>query len=428
MTLGTTFSKRTLLLVTSVVVGCNQPTTPVPGEHQHAATTAVRPEHTILYWYDPMHPHVRSDKSGPSPDRCGMDLVPMYADESGTADSAPGGIHISSARQQLTGVRSAAVERRTLTKDIRTVGLVAADETRVRKIHSKVAGWIEKLYVNFTGQAVARNEPILSIYSPDLVSTQAEYLLALRGHEELHHSPFPQAVDSAKTLLEATRRRLLLWDITPQQIKALEESGQPSRSVTLHSPISGYVTMKDVFEGRYVMPGMELYTVTDLGRVWVLLDIYQYEISLVRVGEPVTLTLSYFPGEKLSGTVSYISPYLDEKTRTNKVRVELDNADGRLKPEMYATAEILVPLADRLAVPEDAVIDSGSEQIVFVASGEGHFDPRPVRLGQRAEGYVEVLDGLHEGEQVVVAANFMVDSESRLKAALNAMSEHQHGK
>ncbi|HUI28211.1 MAG TPA: efflux RND transporter periplasmic adaptor subunit [Candidatus Kryptonia bacterium] len=412
-------------LAALLFVGCDRGAPSADGKHVYVAAAAAKPEKKILYWYDPMHPQVRSDKPGPSPDQCGMDLVPMYAEEGGEEESAT--VHISAERQQLTGVRTAAVERRTLSKLIRTVGVVTADESRVRKIQSKVAGWIEKLHVSFTGQAVERNQPIVSIYSPDLVSTQSEYLLALRGHEELHHSPFPQAAASAQTLLEATRRRLLLWDITPQQIRALEENGQPTKTLTLHSPIGGFVMMKGVFEGAAITPGMDLYTVTDLSRVWVLLDVYQYEMPSVHVGTPVSLTMSYFPGEQFEGVVNYVYPYLDEKTRTDKVRVEFDNANLQLKPEMYASAEIRVPLTDRLALPEDAVIDSGNQQVVFVATGEGHFEPRPVRLGQRADGYIEVLDGVHAGEQVVVAANFMVDSESRLKAALADMG-HQHDK
>jgi multidrug efflux pump subunit AcrA (membrane-fusion protein) len=268
---------------------------------------------------------------------------------------------------------------------------------------------------------VRAGDPIVAIYSPDLVSTQTEYLLARRAYEQLHHSPIDDAANSSKTLLAAARRRLLLWDITPQQIRELEESGKVQTAVTLHSPVSGIVTVKDVYQGLYVTPEMELYTVADLSQVWVLLDVYEYEMPNVRVGTPVELRLTYYPGETFSGTVAYVYPYLDGKTRTNKVRVQLENPGLRLKPDMYANAQIRIPFPDRLAVPESAVLDSGTRQIAFIASGDGFFQPREVRLGQRADGYIEILDGLSEGEQVVVAANFMVDSESQLKAALNAM-------
>jgi membrane fusion protein, copper/silver efflux system len=401
----------------------------VHGSGAPPAAEAAAPTHErkVLYWYDPMHPQVRADKPGPSPDHCGMDLVPMYAEETEAA-GAPGAVHISPLKQQLTGVRTVAVSRRTLHHEIRTVGIVQADESRVHKVHTKFPGWVDKLFVDFTGQPVRVGEPIIAIYSPDLVSTQTEYLLALRGERQLQGSPFPEAERNSQTLLDASRRRLLLWDITPQQIRALEETGKAQTSMTLHSPVSGYVTVKDVYQGLYVTPEMELYTVTDLSRVWVLLDVYEYEMPNVRVGTPVRLSFAYYPGEEFTGTVAYVYPYLDGKTRTNKVRVELENTEFRLKPEMYATAEIAAALGEQLVIPEDAVLDSGTRQVVFVASGDGHFEPRSVRLGERAEHYVAVLDGVKEGEQVVVGANFMVDSESQLKAAFEAMAggEHQH--
>ncbi len=420
--------KRTVLASTGVcALLFGMATAVAQPVHEHgvaAATGTAAPtpgKRKILYWYDPMHPQYHSDKPGTAPD-CGMDLVPMYADEGGAQQHlAPGTVQISPLKQQLTGIRTAAVERRTLATDIRTVGIVQADETRVRKVRTKFPGWVDKLFVNFAGQAVRVGEPIISIYSPELVSTQTEYLLARRGHEQLHESPFAEAAQSSKTLLEAARRRLLLWDITPQQIRELEETGQPRTSVTLHSPASGYVTVKDVYQGLYVTPEMDLYTVTDLSSVWVVLDVYEYEMSNVQVGTPVTLSLTYYPGEAFTGTVTYVYPYLDGKTRTNKVRVQLDNPGLRLKPDMYANAEIRVQFPDRLAVPESAVLDSGTRQIAFVVTGDGFFQPQQVRLGQRADGYVEILDGLSEGQQVVVAANFMVDSESQLKAALSGM-------
>jgi Cu(I)/Ag(I) efflux system membrane fusion protein len=392
-----------------------------PGAQQ--STPATPSERRILYWYDPMHPQYRSDKPGKAPD-CGMEMVPMYADEGRAEQNLPAGaVQISPQKQQLTGIRTAPASRRALTKTIRTVGIVQPDETRVYKVHTKFPGWVDKLFVSFTGQPVRTGDPILTVYSPDLVSTQTEYLLARRGFDQLHHSPILDAAESSKTLLDAARRRLLLWDITPQQIRALEESGKPQTAVTLHSPATGYVTAKDVYQGVYVTPEMDLYTVTDLSRVWVVLDVYEYEMPNVQVGTPVTLHLSYYPGETFRGTVAYVYPYLDGKTRTNKVRVELDNPGMRLKPDMYANAEINATLGEQLVVPDDAVLDSGTKQMVFVATGDGHFEPRSVQLGSHADGYVEVVNGVSAGEQVVVAANFMVDSESQLKAALSAMRD-----
>ncbi|MFI5365885.1 MAG: efflux RND transporter periplasmic adaptor subunit, partial [Candidatus Binatia bacterium] len=349
--------------------------------HEPAAARAAAPtgERKILYWYDPMHPQYRSDKPGTAPD-CGMDLVPKYADtDAATADVPADTVRISPLKQQLTGIRTAPVVRRTLIKDIRTVGIVQPDERRIRKIHAKFPGWVDKLFVGFTGQPVQAGDPTIAIYSPELVSTQTEYLLAWRGEQQLQGSPFPEAARNAQTLLGATRRRLLLWDITPQQIRQLEESGKPQTAVTLHSPASGYVTAKGVYQGLYVTPEMELYTVTDLSRVWVMIDVYEYEMPFVRAGTPVNLTLRSQPGRTMTGTVAYVDPYLDNQTRTNKVRVEVDNADLRLKPQMYATAEIQAVLDNRLAVPKDAVLDSGTKQVVFVAAGDGYFQPRDVR-------------------------------------------------
>ncbi|MGD0947688.1 MAG: efflux RND transporter periplasmic adaptor subunit [Candidatus Binatia bacterium] len=395
--------------------------------HQPAAapspSAAFTPsgERKILYWYDPMHPQYRSDKPGTAPD-CGMDLVPKYADEPAAPQNMPAGtVQISPFKQQLIGVRTAPVTRRVLEKDIRTVGIVRPDEGRIRKVHTKFPGWVDQLFVTYTGEPVRAGDPILSIYSPDLVSTQTEYLLARRGDQQLHGSPFPEAATGAKALLDAARRRLLLWDITPQQIRELEETGKPRTALTLHSPASGFVTVKDVYQGLYVTPDKELYTIVDLSRVWVLLDIYESEMPSVHPGMPVTLRLRSQPGDSITGAITYIYPYLDNQTRTNKVRVEFDNPGLRFKPDMYATGEIHALLGERLVVPQDAVLDSGIRRIVFVALGDGFFEPREVRLGERGEDYAEVLEGVREGEQVVVGANFMVDSESQLKAALSTM-------
>jgi RND family efflux transporter MFP subunit len=389
--------------------------------HQPAAAPIPAGERKILYWYDPMHPQYRSDKPGTAPD-CGMDLAPKYADEPAAPQNMPAGtVQISPFKQQLIGVRTAPVTRRVLEKDIRTVGIVRPDESRIRKVHTKFPGWVDQLFVSYTGEPVRAGDPILSIYSPDLVSTQTEYLLARRGDQQLHGSPFPEAATGAKALLDAARRRLLLWDITPQQIRELEETGKPRTALTLHSPASGFVTVKDVYQGLYVTPDTELYTVADLSRVWVLLDIYENEMPSVHPGMPVTLRLRSQPGDSITGTIAYIYPYLDNQTRTNKARVEFDNPGLRFKPDMYATGEIHAALGERLVVPKDAVLDSGTRQIVFAAIGDGFFAPREVRLGERGDDYAEVLEGVREGEQVVVGANFMVDSESQLKAALSAM-------
>lgn len=395
------------------------------GHKMEEAVEEKKGERKILYWQDPMHPQYKSDKPGIAPD-CGMQLVPVYADEVAQKDMPPGTIRLSPEKQQISGVRTGLVARRPLAKATRTVGLIEADETQIRHIHTKIAGWAEKIYVNYTGQLVEKGKPLVAIYSPELVSTQQEYLLALKARSYLEKSPFGEISSGAHSLLESTRTRLLYWDITPKQIEELEERGEPEKTLTLHSPITGFVTVREVYEGKYVMPEMQLYTVTDLSHIWLYADIYEYEMPLVRLGQEATITLSYYPGEAFRGQVTYVYPYLEEKTRTNKVRLEFPNPGYKLKPGMYANVELKVDLGERLAIPEEAVMDSGSEQVVFLARDEGHFEPRRVKLGVRTDGYHEVLEGVAAGDKVVTSANFLIDSESRFKAAMAGMG-HQHG-
>jgi Cu(I)/Ag(I) efflux system membrane fusion protein len=314
-----------------------------------------------------------------------------------------------------------------MAKVIRTVGVVEQDETRVRHIHTKITGWIEDLHVDFTGKEVRRGAPLLSIYSPELVSTQEEYLLALRARERVSGSPFPEVAGSGESLLRSTRRRLELWDITEAEIRRLEETGEPKKDLTLYSPISGFVLHKTALEGMYVQPGTELFTIADLSEVWVHADVYEYELPLVAVGQEATLTLSYSPGELFHGRVDYVYPTLDAATRTAKVRFRFPNAGLDLKPQMYANVEIRVDLGERLAVPEEAILDTGRRQVAFIAEGDGWFAPREVKTGQKAEGLVEVLEGLAEGERVVTSGNFMIDSESRLEASITAAAGDDGG-
>lgn len=409
------------------------------GHAGHAAGAAVKPagehaghqagvktgERKILYWQDPMHPQYRSDEPGVAPD-CGAQLVPVYADEVASGEMAEGTVRLSARKQQISGVRTDAVEKRRLQRVVRTVGRLEIDETQVRHIHTKIAGWVEKTSVNYTGQLVETGQPLVSIYSPELVSTQEEYLLALKGVKDLGESKVVEIASGARSLLASTRNRLLYWDITPEQIRALEERGEPKKALTLHSPIRGFVTVREVYEGKYVGPEMELYTVADFSRIWVYADVYEYEMPFVRLGQEAAIRLSYFPGETFRGRVSYVYPYLDEKTRTNKVRLEFPNPDYRLKPGMYADVELEIDLGERLAAPEEAILDSGTEQLVFVALGDGHFEPRRVALGAKGEGWVEVRSGVQAGDRVVTSANFLIDSESRLKSATGAMEGMQH--
>jgi Cu(I)/Ag(I) efflux system membrane fusion protein len=343
---------------------------------------------------------------------------------------APGTVQISSERQQLIGVKFGTVEMKPLEKVIRTVGRVDYDEKRIVTVSLKIGGWIEDLYVDFTGRYVKQGEPLLTIYSPELVSTQEEYLLALRARKDLVKSPFPEVAGSGDSIAESAKRRLKLWDISDDQIKALEESGQVKKTLTLHSPFSGFVLEKAAYRGMNVMPGVALYKLADLSVVWLYADIYEYELPFIRLGQQASIQLSYIPGETFTGKAIYIYPSLNPETRTAKVRFEIPNSHERFKPEMYANVEIKVHLGQKLAVPEGAIIDTGLRQMAIVDKGSGYFEPREVKVGAKVDNYYEVIKGLKAGERVVTSANFLIDSESKLKEALAGVgSAHSgHGK
>jgi Cu(I)/Ag(I) efflux system membrane fusion protein len=346
---------------------------------------------------------------------------------------APGTVQISPERQQLIGVKIGAVEMRSLQKVIRTVGRIDYDEKRIVTVSPKIGGWIEDLYVDFTGRFVKQGDPLLTIYSPELVSTQEEYLLALRAKRSLAKSPFPEVAGSGDSLAESARRRLRLWDITDDQIKALEESGQAKKTLTLYSPFSGFVLEKSAYKGMNIMPGVALYKLADLSVVWLYADIYEYELPFIRLGQQASIQLAYIPAETFTGRAIYIYPSLNPETRTAKVRFEIPNSHERLKPEMYANVEIKVQLGRKLAVPEGAIINTGIRQIAILDKSNGYFEPREVKVGSKADNYYEVLSGLKAGERVVTSANFLVDSESNLKEAMGGMSmpgmDHSgHGK
>ncbi len=338
---------------------------------------------------------------------------------------APGSVHISPERQQLIGVRFGTVAKQPLQKVIRTVGRIETDEKRIGIVSPKIGGWIEELYVDFTGRFVRAGEPLLTIYSPELVATQEEYLLALTAKRDWAKSPFAEIAEGGNLLAESARRRLRLWDISDAQIQALEENREPKKTLTLYSPFTGHVLEKMVNKGQFVDAGMALFKIADLSVVWLIADIYEYELPAIRLGQAATIRMAYFPGESFTGKAIYIYPTLDPQTRTARVRYEFANPQGKLKPEMFTTVEILVRLGERLAVPEGAVIDTGVRQVVIVDRGAGTFEPREVRLGVQAGEVFEVLVGLAAGERVVTSANFLIDSESKLKEAVGGMG-HQH--
>ena len=388
-----------------------------PPQKAAAADQSKPAEPKILYYQDPMHPWYHSDKPGIAPD-CGMKLVPVYASEVAAPSLVPGSVEISPARQQLMGVTTAKAEYRALDKTLRTVGQVAMDETRLVNVHVKVNGWIQKVFVDSTWQQVKKGEPLFTLYSPDLLATEQEYLLALRARDSLAQSTFPEVARGGATLLEATRRRLELWDLTDGQIHQLELEGKPQHDITFYAPADGYVLERKAYPNQYVTPEMEIYKLVDLSTIWVQGDIYESEAPDVSLGEQAVLTSEALPNVAMRGRLSFIYPDVKPDTRTLTVRMEFPNPALRLKPGMFVNVELHRGLGRRLTVPVDAVLDSGEHQRVFVDRGNGVFEPREVKVGARAGDYAVILSGLRTGERVATRANFLIDSESNLRQSI----------
>lgn len=372
-------------------------------------------ERKIKYWTDTMIPGYRAEGPGKSP--MGMDLTPVYEDEDNGSE-----VKINAATEQSIGVRIAPVETRKLSREVRAAGVVAYDETRVANIQSKTAGWIEHLYVNATGQQVKKGDYLLEIYSPDLVATEEEFLLAARNRDATRNSPAREVAVRGAEMYEAAKKRLEYLDVPQHQIHDMEMKKQVFKTLHIHSPFDGVVVQKMVTEGMQVSPGMTLYTVADLSKVWVLAEVYEYELQGVEKGAPVNLTMDAYPGKTFTGMVTYIYPFMEKETRTVKVRIEFNNPRGELKPDMYARVHIASGAERKgLAVPKEAVIRGGKRDMVIMALGGGTYAPREVTLGLEAEGYYEILTGLKEGQKVVTSAQFLIDSESSLKEAAQKM-------
>ena len=338
--------------------------------------------------------------------------------DSAAGEAARGDVFIDPQRQQLIGVRLAAVTHEAMAGVVRTTGVVRYDETRLTDVNVKLEGWIRDLRVDYTGQLVRKGQPLFTLYSPELLTTQNEYLLALKSRDQMQTSQVADAREYANRLVDAARQRLSLWDLSPEQLAELERTRQPVEAVTFTSPASGFVLEKTAIQGMHVTPGQTLYKLADLASVWVEADIYEQEIAQLRVGQRATVTLDAYPGESFTGRAIYVYPFVEENTRTVKVRFQFPNARGRLKPGMYANVELQGGSDLRLTVPVDAVLDSGRQQVVFVAHGDGMFTPRTVKVGRRFSDRIEVLDGVKEGEQVATGATFFLDSESQLRAGL----------
>ncbi|HJW75830.1 MAG TPA: efflux RND transporter periplasmic adaptor subunit [Thermoleophilia bacterium] len=400
---------------------CGMKLVEVKGEAK-AAASAGAGERKILFYRSPMDPNQTSPT--PREDEMGMDYVPVYEDEAqGGGPSVDGlaTVSIDPSRQQLIGLRVAPVTSGSVSGSWRTVGRVEVDPTRVRKTNVKVEGYVERMFVDFVGRPVRRGQPLFSLYSPSLLAAENEYVLALQTRDALDKAGSTD--NSGAALVEGSRRKLELWDVPAAEIQRLEQTRTPSRALTFFSPISGVVTSKNVVQGASVKAGDTPYEITDLSEVWVMADAYEGDLASVHVGMPAALTVKTYPGRSFRGKVAFIDPLLDPATRTAKVHMHFPNPGLALKPEMYG--DVVLEGRDRkgLRVPVDAVIRSGTKDVVFLALGDGKFSPREVQLGARNGSEVEVRRGLEAGQHVVTRANFLVDSESQLRASLAAMTE-----
>ncbi len=382
---------------------------------------AAKGERKIAFYRSPKDPKQTSPV--PKKDEMGMDYLPVYQDELTGGGGVDGlaTVNIDPARQQLIGLRTTEVKRGPVGGSWRTVGRVQVDPTGVRRINTKVSGYVERIFVDFVGKPVRRGQPLFSLYSPDLVSAQNEYLLALQTRRSLMASG--QLTGDGDALVASARRKLQLWDVPESEIERLEKGGEASKSLTFVSPISGVVTAKNVVEGSKIAAGDTPYEITDLGMVWVMADAYETDLAHVKLGMDATLTLQAYPDRVFKGRVAFIDPLLDPKTRTAKVHVHFPNPTGELKPEMYGEVVLRGEEREGLIIPLDAVIHTGTKNVVFIDLGEGKFQPRQVQLGDSSGDEVEVAQGLEAGQKVVTRANFLVDSESRLRASLAAIGE-----
>jgi Cu(I)/Ag(I) efflux system membrane fusion protein len=396
-------------------------TPPAAGAKAARGPAAAKGERRIAFYRNPMGTGEKSPV--PMKDSMGMDYLPVYEDElDGSSKPVAGlaAVDIDPARQQLIGLRTAPVERGTVGGAWRTSGKVAADETRVHHVNLKVSGYVTHSHAGFVGQQVRRGEPLFSLYSPDLLAAQEEYLLALRTRDQLRKTG--GAGGDGDDLVAAARRKLELWDVPEAELARMEKTGQPVKDLTFYAPMSGVITKRDALPGMRVEAGSMPIELVDLSRVWVLADVYEGELRHVKLGMAATMTLKAYPNQVFKGRVTFIAPELDAKTRSVTVRLEFPNPSGELKPEMFGEVTLQGATRSGLRIPADAVIDSGTKNVVFVAVGDGKFQPRRVQVGESDGERIEVVQGLAEGEQVVTRANFLVDSESRLKASLATMS------
>jgi multidrug efflux pump subunit AcrA (membrane-fusion protein) len=363
-------------------------------------------EKKILYWQDPMHPAYKSDKPGIAPD-CGMDLVPVYEEPTNAPAQPPGTIQISPEKQQMIGVKFGTVEYTSVAESLRTVGKIAVDEKRIVRVHPKIEGWIEHVYVDFMGAPVKAGQPLVTVYSPEMLASQNEYLLALKASE---------VMQDGDAIVKASRKRLELWDLQPSQIEELVETRKPIQSITINSPAGGFITARNSFASQRITPETELYTISDLSHVWIMADIFESDLAKIHLGQPAMVKMPYNGGAEFMARVENIQPQVDPQTRTVKARLEAANPDMKLRPDMFVDVQFSIGGARRLTVPADAVLNAGSRQTVFIDRGNGNLEPRNVTTGDQTEDRIEIISGLKEGERIVTSANFLIDSESQLNA------------
>ena len=381
----------------------------------------------LLYYRNPMG--LPDTSPVPKKDPMGMDYIAVFeGEEPASEPGSAGQVKISTEKVQKLGVRTEAATMRPLGGTVRASGRVEPDERRVSMISPKFEGYVERLHVNATGQPVAKGQPLFEVFSPELVAAQREYVIAAQGAEAMKEAG-SESTAGMKQLADSALARLRNWDLSADDVATLARSGEARRTVTLRSPVSGIVTEKKAFQGMRFMPGEALYQVTDLSSVWVIADVFEQDIGLVKPGARASVTLPAYPGQTFRGTVTYVYPTLKAETRTVPVRIELANPKQLLKPAMFAQVDLqLGGTAAVLTVPDSAVIDSGKRRIVLVQRGEGRFEPREIRTGSRGDTFFEVLEGLKAGEEVVVAANFLIDAESNLQAAIGGLGGHAgHG-
>ena len=394
---------------------------PVQATAPAAAPTATA-KPLVLYYRNPMG--LPDTSPVPKKDQMGMDYIAVYADEGESPASGAPLVKLSLDKVQKLGVKTEAAALRDLRSTVRTVATVQANERLLHTVTPKFDGWIQKLYVNTTGQAVRTGEPLMDVYSPDLVAAQQEYLIAKRGVQTLAGGS-AEVQESMQRLVDSALQRLRNWDISETELQRLTQDGKTVQYLTLRSPANGVVLEKSAIQGKRFMAGEMLYQVADLSQVWLLAEVFERDLAHMRVGQSVQVKVDAYPEKVFAGKLTFIYPTFNNETRTAKARIELANPQALLKPSMHARAEFSSIHAKpaSLTVPDSAVLDSGTRQLVLVQRGEGRFEPRQVKLGERGDGYVEVLEGVKAGENVVVSANFLIDAESNLKAAFSGFGQ-----